>query len=282
SYAPAYAGLGLYYSFGAANGFMSPDNWPLAESAVQKALELDPMLAEAYNPYAAVEIYYKRDWPAAERAFLRGAELSANFSGIRHHYGLCLVLHGRVEEGLAQMENAAELDPFFPGLHLHAGRVFYFLRDYEEAIKRYVKTLELQPGSPAAHEYYGDACAEKGMTYEAITQWSAALRLTGRPEFANILEQTFATSGFDTAIRALAEKQLAALKEKATRGEYFPAWDYVTACLRLKDHEQAFAWLAKAVEEPNWFALQLNVDPILDPLRGDSRFQQIAASLTPR
>jgi TolB-like protein len=282
SYAPAYSGLGLYHSFGAANGILSPDHWPLAESAVNKALQLDDTLADAYNPLAAVEVYYKRDWPAAERAFRRGAELSSNLADIRHHYGLCLVLHGRADEGLVQMEKAAELDPFFPGLHLHAGRVFFFLRDYDRAIKQFVKTLELQPGSPAAYEYFGDACAQKGMTHEAITQWSAALRLAGRAELSKILEETFASSGFDTAVGEFARKQLEALDEKTARGEYFPAWDYVMAYLRLGDHDQSFAWLAKAVNEPNWFRLQLKINPILDPLRSDPRFERIVESLAPK
>jgi TolB-like protein/class 3 adenylate cyclase len=278
SFAPAYAGLGLYYSFGAANAFMSPDNWPPAERAVDRALELDETLAEAYNPKAAVEIYYKKDWPAAERAFRRGAELSANFAGIRHHYGLLLVLRGRVDEGLARMEEASQLDPFFPGLHLHAGRIFYFLRDYENSIKRYQTTLELQPGSPAAHEYFGDACAAKGDTHEAITQWGAALRLTRRAPLANILEETFNTSGFDAAVRALGKKQREALEEKSARGEYFPAWDYMIACLRLGDYDQAMAWLPKVIAEPNWFGLQLKVHPMLDPLRADPRFHQILSA----
>jgi len=281
SYAPAYAGLGLYYSFGAANGIMSPDNWPLAESAVQKALELDETLAEAYNPAAAVEVYYKRDWPAAERAFLRGAELSANFSGIRHHYGLCLCLYGRVEEGLAQMDHACQLDPFFPGLHLHAGRIFYFLRDYDQAIKRYAKTLELHPGSPAAHEYFGDACAAKGDSHEAITQWSAGLRLTGQAELAKVLEETFAQSGYDTALHAFAKGRLEVLTQKQRRGGYVPAWEYVISYLYLGDHQQALDWLGQAVEEPNWFALQLKVHPILDPLRGDPRFESLAGKIVP-
>jgi hypothetical protein len=49
------------------------------------------------------------------------------------------------------------------------------------------------------------------------------------------------------------------------------------AYVRLGDNEQAFAWLAKAAEERNWFAFQIKVNPILDPLRGDPRFQALVA-----
>jgi tetratricopeptide (TPR) repeat protein len=283
NYAAAYAGLGLYHSFGAANGILPPpEHWPPAESAVKKALSLDNTLAEAYNPLAAVEIYYKRDWPAAERAFRRGMELDPNFADIHHHYGLCLALFGRDEEAVAQMERATQLDPFFPGLNLHRGRLFFFLRDYDRAIKEFAKTLELHPGYPTAHEWFGDACEKKGMAHEAITQWCSALTLNGEPEHARILEQTYAASGFDAAVRALAQKQLQRLNEKTARDDYVPAANYLTTYVRLGDKEQAFSWLAKTVEERNWFAFETKVNPILDPLRGDPRFERIVAPLAPQ
>ena len=280
SYAPAYAGLGLYYAFGAANGILPPSEWPKAESAVKKALALDETLVEAYNPLAAVEIYYKRDWPAAERAFRRGAELNPNDADIPGHYGLFLAWFGRNEESLAQLERAAQLDPFVLGLNLHWGRVFFFMRDYDRALNQFNKTLELYPGHPRAHEWLGDTCEKKGMTSEAITQWTAALNLSSETEQAKILEKTYAASGFEAAVRALAEKQLQKLNEKTSRGEYVPAWNYLVVCVRLGDYEEAFTWLAKTVEEPNWFALQAKINPILDVLHGDPRFDEILAPLT--
>src|SRR4029077_18098991 len=90
SYAPAYCGLSLYYSWAAANAIFSPDCWPLAEEFVQKALSLDDTLGEAYNTLAAIEIYYKRNWTAAEHAFRRGIELNPNYGDLPAHYGLCL------------------------------------------------------------------------------------------------------------------------------------------------------------------------------------------------
>ena len=279
SFAPAYVGLGSYHAFGAANAILPPAHWPAAETALQKALELDDTLADAYHLLAGVELYYKRNWPAAERAFLRGAELNPSSGEIRHHYGLCLVLFGRSEEGLAQIALAKQLDPFFPGLHLFAGRILFFLRDYDGAIAYFTTTLELQPTNAVAHEHFGDACERKGMLHEAITQWCASLTLGGQPEQAQFLEQAFAASGFDAAVRALAQRQLQHLNERSARGEYVPAWNYLTAYLRLGDKEQALVWLAKTVEEPNWFALESRVTPILDPLRSDPRFDQILAVL---
>jgi adenylate cyclase len=279
SYALAYAGLSLFYSFGAANAIFAPDAWPPGEENVLKALKLDDTLGDALNSLAAVEFYYKRNWTAAERTFRRGADLNPNFADIRHHYGMCLTVMGRNDEALAQMHRAMALDPFFPGLNLHYGRAVFLMHDYDRAIAHFAKMLEMYPDYAAAHEYFGDACEQKGMTHEAITQWTAALALTGQTEHARVLEQVFASAGFDAAKRTLAGRQLEDLERKRTRGAYVPAADYVFAHVRRGNLDDAFAWLPKMVAEPNWFALQLRINPILDPLRGDPRFEKIAASL---
>ena len=273
SYAVAQTGLSDYYAFGAANGLLPPDeSWPRAEEGLRKSLALDDTLADSYHLLAAVELYYNRDWPAAERAFRHAAELDPNLADIPHHYALCLALFGRNEEALAQIERAALLDPFFPGLSLHRGTIFFFLRDYDSAIKRFAETIETYPDYAAAHEQFGDAYEKRGMLHEAITQWSAALTLSGKPEHARMLEEVFATSGFQAAVQALAQRQLEDLDRKRLQGDYVPAADYVFAYVRRGDLDQAFAWLPKMIDERNWFALQLRVNPVLDPLRDDPRF----------
>ncbi|MFN2508503.1 MAG: adenylate/guanylate cyclase domain-containing protein [Chthoniobacterales bacterium] len=278
-YARAYVGLSLYHSWGAANAILPPEeNWPPAEAALRKGLSLDDTLPEAYNALAAVEVYYKRDWPAAERIFRKGIQLNPNHADLQHHYGVCLALMGRGEEAVAQMAHAAELDPFFPGLNLHNGRIYFFLRDYDRAIAQFARMLELYPDNAAAHEYFGDACEKKGIKHEAITQWAAALNLSGQAEHARLLEVTYATAGFDAAIRALAQRRLDDLDEKCARGEYVAAAHYVFAHVRRANLEEALAWLPRMLNEPNWFALQMRVNPILDPLVNHPHFEEVVAS----
>jgi hypothetical protein len=120
------------------------------------------------------------------------------------------------------------------------------------------------------------------MPAEAIIQWRAALALSGETEQARLLEETFAASGFDAAVRALARKQLERLQEKSVRGEHVPAYHYMMVYMRLGNTDQAFSWMTKTVEERSWFALQLGVNPLLDPLRSDRRFDEILATLMPK
>jgi adenylate cyclase len=280
SYAPAYTGLSGYYAFGAANGILPPaESWPLAEEGLRKSLALDDTFPQTYNLLAGVELYYKRNWPAAERAFRRGEELDPNFADIPHHYALCLALFGRPDEAIAEFDRAALLDPFFPGLLLHHGRMFFFLRDYDRAIRKYAEMLDMYPDYAPLHEYFGDACEKKGMLHEAITQWCSALSLSGETEDAHVLEQVFATAGFDEAVRTLAQRRLEKLDDKRRQGGYVPAAHYVFAQVRRGKIDDAFEWFPKMLEEHNWFAFHFSVNPILDPLRSDPRFEQIVASV---
>jgi tetratricopeptide (TPR) repeat protein len=277
TYALAYAGLADYYGFAFANGLLPPEEkWAKAEEdTASKALELDPTLGEAYNPLAAAKLYYHRDWPAAERYFHRGFELSPNFAEMHHHYAMCLVLFGRNEEALAEVQRALELDPLSPRFNWNLARLLFFMRQYDRAIDQYRKTLELDPNDAMTHEWLGYAYEKKGLQKETIAEWSRALTLSGEDPQASLLQRTYATAGFGAAVRALAQQKLERLNERTGRGEYVAAVEFVIAYTRLEDKEQAFAWLTKAVEERNRLALEINVNPLFDSLRSDPRFEPL-------
>ncbi len=191
------------------------------------------------------------------------------------HYAFCLVLFGRNEEALAEMRRALDLDPLSPRFGFSSARLFFFMRQYDAALDRCRKTLELDAGCGFAHELLGDAYEKKQLQKEAIAEWSKDLRLSGIDEDASLLERTYAKSGFEAAVHALAQKRLEGLKEKTARGDYIAAVEYVTAYMRLDDNEQAFAWLAKAVEERNRLAFEIKCNPIFDPLREDARLESL-------
>src|SRR5881398_1094724 len=127
NYALAYVGLADFYGFAFAVGLLPPEEkWAkMEEYMANKALELDPTLGEAYNPLAAAKLYYRRDWPAAERDFRHGLELSPNFAEMHAHYAICLLLFGRNEEALAEMQRALDLDPLSPRFGFSSARLFF-------------------------------------------------------------------------------------------------------------------------------------------------------------
>jgi eukaryotic-like serine/threonine-protein kinase len=276
TYALAYVGLADYYGFAVGSGLLPPnENWPKAEAAASKALTLDDTLGETYNPLAAVKLYYYQDCPAAERAFRRGIELSPHFAELHAHYAIFLTFAGRNAEALAEARHSVELDPVSPRVNYVRGRMLYFMRQYDRSIDQFIQTLEIDPNYVPAHELLGYAYEQKGMQREAVAEWGKALILRGAGEQASSLERTYAASGFEAAVRTLAQHQLENLNERLKRGEYVPAFEYVTTYIRLGDKEQAFAWLDKAVQERNGFVFRVKIDPIYDKLRADPRFSDL-------
>src|SRR5207253_9696511 len=108
----------------------------------------------------------------------------------------------------------------------------------------------------------------------------SGLYLNGRSEDARLLEQALNPAGFDRAVRTLGARQLEQLDAQRARGEYVAAAHCVFTHIKRGNLEDALALLPKMAEEPDWFALQMRVNPMLDPLRSDPRFDEIVDTLT--
>jgi len=205
--------------------------------------------------------------------------LNPNLAELHQHYALCLILFGRNEDALKEILRGAELNPVSFPFNLNWTRTLFLTRQYDRAIQQFRTALDLDPNYALPHQWLGDTYEKKQMQKEAITEWSKALSLSGSGEDTSLLERTYVSSGFDAAMRLVAQKQLERLKEKTARGEYVPTVEYVTAYVRLADKEQAFTWLAKAVEERNWFALYIKTNPMFDPVRTDPRFETLVQKI---
>jgi serine/threonine-protein kinase len=74
--------------------------------------------------------------------------------------------------------------------------------------------------------------------------------------------------------RAEAEAVLATLAASAAH-EYVSPVAFATVHIGLGEHDQAFAWAERAYEERRGWLAYLNTNPLVDPLRGDPRFQDL-------
>ena len=117
SFAPAYAGLAAAYVFRTGedrinwNGPDRAEEMARMREITEKAVQLDPLLAEAHD---ALGMVLARDaqWDRAEKSFRRALELDPNSSSIRVHFGQNLLLPlGRIEEAVAQARIAKKTDP---------------------------------------------------------------------------------------------------------------------------------------------------------------------------
>ena len=277
NYAFAYVGLAdtyvlmPFYAAGAPR-----DCYPKAKAAAKKALELEDMLAEAHTSLAQVHCYYDFDFSQATREFQRAIELNPNYATAHQWYGnSALVALGRFDEAVAEVKRAIDLDPLSLVINTDLGTTYYRARRYGEAIEQLRKTLEMDPGFYYTRWNLGSALAAKGATGEAIGEYQKARALNDDPLVLGLLARAYAFSGNKTEAMKLRD-QLAALSTQ----RYVSAYSFAFVYIGLGDKEEALRWLEKSYQDRAGNDLEfIRVEPLLDPLRGDPRFEALVAKV---
>lgn len=275
AYAPAYSGLAdCYWSLGASSvvgGLPPRQAMPEAKAAALKALEIDGSLAEAHTSLAQVHLLYDWDLAAAEKEFKRALELDPDYTAAHHWYSHCLLLLGRTEESLAESRRALELEPLHLVVNVHLGWHYLYARQYDKAIEQDLRTLELDPAFPQAQRYAAWAYLQKGRNEEAIAGLRAVLSAVGRkPEVEAELGHALAAAGRRAEARAV----LADLT-RPVPGRYVSPYSVAIVHVGLGDRDEALAWLDKAYAERSDYMVYLGLEPMLDSLRSDPRFDAL-------
>ena len=278
-YALAYVGLADAYVLMPLYGAGAPrDCYPKAKTAAKKALELDDMSAEAHTSLAQVSCYYDLDYPQALREFQRAIELNPNYATAHQWYGSSgLAALGRFDEAIVELKRAIELDPLSLVINTDLGNTYYRARRYDEAIDQMRKTLEMDPGFYYAHWNLGSALAAKGALKPAIEEYEKARVLNDDPSMLGLLAHAYAVSGNKTEAMKIRDQL-----EVISKQRYVSAYSFALVYLGLGDKEEALRWLEKAYEDRAGDALRfIKVEPLLDSLRGNPRFEALVAKIFP-
>ena len=241
------------------------------QAAVAKALELDPQLAEPHAALGMMQSTLNWDWADAEREFTRALQLNPNYATARHWYGNFLLEQRRFEEANEQLVQAKELDPVSVPINTAYGTFLYFYRRYDESIAQLQKTLTLNPNAAGVRAHLAMAYEQKGRWPEALSELKQAVALThDSADMLVRLAHTQALSGQ----REEASQLLAKLQQGNTDNT-LSAYLLAQVCLALGDREQALALLTRAVAQRDEAVLWLTIDPRLDGLRKEPRFQAL-------
>src|SRR5438874_5072867 len=280
SYALAYAGLADSYVILSVFGAASPqDSVPQARVAAKRALELDDTLAEAHASSGRIAGPFDFEFDRSIAEFERAIQLNPNYA-MAHHWlswGPLTAL-ARFDRAIAEGKRAVELDPL--SLINNAdlgGNVYFNSRRYDEAIAQLRKTMEIDPRFYIAHYYLGQAFQLKGQLTEAIAEYQKAVELNDDPEALAYLGQAYARTGQ----RDEAQKILARLTEEA-KSRYVSGYSMALMFIGLGDKERAIDELERAYREGAANdIITIRVDQMLDPLRGDPRFEALAEKIVP-
>jgi tetratricopeptide (TPR) repeat protein len=272
AYAPAYAGLSDAY-FDLALWALPPgeadarrDARARSKAAANRAVEIDPKLSEAYASLASTRIYLDWDWPGAEITFRKAVELNPSNSLARHYYSDFLSAMGRHEEAIEEAQRAEALDPLSAFRSSAVAQVLFRARQYDRAIRQLRKALDLDPDFQLAHVILGHCYFEKGQRKEAVAAWGNMHALSGNRELA----QAYAELDFEVAARKWLE-QAAGPSSPIYNNPGLVAKVYG----QLGDNDRAFEWFERAYAARDRQLIYLGVDPFMDPLRSDPRFQDL-------
>ena len=201
-YAMAYAGLAAVYTRQAS--LRASDRIEAvkkARTALTRALDLDPDLAEAHTALGLIRFYFEWDWSGADVAFRRALELNPGSQAVHEEFGNFLNAIGRVDEGLARSGEAARLDPLSPG-PAHDIAINAMIRgDYELAAAGFRRTIDIDPNWTWGYVKLARTLALQNDFKEAFAQAEIAeRRIAGgaAPLSWSWLGATYATCG-DTA-----------------------------------------------------------------------------------
>jgi tetratricopeptide (TPR) repeat protein len=223
-----------------------------------------------------VSFYYEWDWAAAEAAYLRAIELGGSDVRARRHYADLLAAMGRPDDARVHADRAVALDPLTADVLLGAAVTAYYQRRFDEAADIVRRVIAMDPRFPGAYRTLARIEEARGNIAEAIQLTDRALGLTDYVPARAAALSLRAQAGQQTLARdGLAELQARLAAENRPLNPAYEA--YVR--LALGERDAAFDLLSKAVHSRDQTVLWMRVDPRLDPLRSEPRFQALLTLL---
>jgi len=275
-YALGYAGLANSYSVLGLD-FESPHSvFGKARDAARKAVEADPTLPQAYASAGAVLFFYDLEYEKAEQAFRKAITLNQSYEEAHELYAYFLSAMGRHDEAYKEIQTAINLDPLSLIINKDMGSYYFWDRQYEKAIEQFQKTIEMEPRFFITYGELGWAYSGLGLHKEALDAFSKAVEISGGARSYDIAGMGFMYAKLGEHEKA--REILSDLLKKSTQRFIGPE-DIALVYAALGDHDTAFSYLEKSLQEHGFYMCFIKVDHRFDILRGDPRFDEIVKKM---
>ena len=278
NYAVAYAGMADCYTLLPLYGGGVPaDIYPKAIAIAQKAIAIDPNLAEPHASLGLIHALFDFDFPTSVSEFEQAVQLNPNYATAHQWFGdSTLPSLGQFDRANAELKRALDLDPLSVVINNDVGTTFWITGRYRDAIAQLRKTIEMDPRSYSAHWGLGQAFESIGDFASAIAEYEKSTQLDDDPLPLGLLGAAKAKAGDRAAAFAILNRLEAIAKLR-----YVPDYSFALIHLALGEKDQAMHWLessfAKHQPDLNW----VRVDPDLRALHGDPRFEALAEKIVP-
>jgi TolB-like protein/Tfp pilus assembly protein PilF len=276
-FAPAHAALAsVYGTLGAWESGLLPPAEALekAKKAAQRALDLDPQHAGGHTAVAYVTLHFDWDADRACRQFDQAIALNPGWVDAHHWHSHALCAAGRFSESLAACRRIVELDPLNPLMHAHVAWHYYMARSYADALAQAEQVTRMEPGFHWGLFFRGWALERLGRLDEAIEALKDAARSSSNSPVM------LAGLGHALAVNQDRKEALRVARglERSRGDKGLFAYEIGLIHAALADLDTAYEWLSRAVRERSGWVAYLRVDPRLEALHGDARFETLLAN----
>jgi Tfp pilus assembly protein PilF len=273
NYAPAWAGLAVfYYGVAALCIKRAAEMAPLAKSAAERALAIDPTLSEAHSVLGLVSGAVEYDWKAAERHFLTAMTVDPVPPLVRLRYALYyLTPQRRLDEAVEQYRRALETDPLSMLVHFGMAYALYCQRKYDRAIEQAAKSVELYPDFWLVHYALGLAQSQVGLLDEATVSLETTVRLS--PAFTQAVG-FLAAAYFRAGKLEQAKKLMDEIRDKGTR-QFVSPLCFAVYHAATGEADKMFASMNTALVEHDPTLSRVNTEPYFDPYHEDRQYREL-------
>ncbi len=272
-FAPAYAGLADAYNQQAAVFIAAkpPTNVRLlALRAATRAIQLDPMLAEAYTALGYTTLH-ELDWTTAGKALQRAIELNPRYTRAHLTYASYLASQRRFKEAIAEAQKALDIEPASLRVRQVLAWMLYFDRQYDAAIRELQTLVDMDRTFAQAQFHLGEALLVSGRFEEAIPTLQKTVDLTaGAPAPFGLLAMAYAGAHQ----REQAQRIVEDLEKRATTG-YVPPGASLLAYIAVGDKQRAIDMLERGYRERDNYEIWIDASPLMDSLRNEPRYKAV-------
>jgi eukaryotic-like serine/threonine-protein kinase len=246
-HAPAHAGKavchGCLWFFGL---LPAGQTVPHCKAATHKALETDPVLAEAHAALAMITFFYDWEWERAEQAYKQSIALNSNNAEALSYYALFLAFEGRADEALDQAQRALGIDPLSPLINMTVGWTYFSIGRSDRALDQVGKMIEIEPEFYGVYWLKGAIRLAEGRYGDAVEELKRAVSLGGHQIVVADLASAYGLAGRTEDAASILDQLL-----EMRRQQYVPAICMARVYSRLGETDKAIEWLETAFDERN-------------------------------
>jgi TolB-like protein len=266
NFALAYAGLADAYN--KLSWYLPADqSFRKAEAAAHRALALDPNLAYAYRSLAAAKQLYEWDLKGADAAFRRSIELNPNDATAYSWHADELLTMGKNQEAAEEWRHAQQLDPFST-ISNTQDHLYFYSRDYKDAFWEMQGKQDVDPEVfwylAWIYNYHLPELGSGARLHPPTPVNANPLLIDCQVAYGNAMRAN--PDGIEPCVKSF---------EKNAHTPYISPFKIALLYIAIKDKDSAFYWLEQARGAHSLDLCYLKVDPRVDDLRADARFNNL-------